>query len=96
MKKIYLIASIAGAIIPLAFFFGFIQQNGVDLPAFISALFINGLPVGSVQTCLSRLLCSGHSCFSNKHTTMALPPFYSSFSISASGFHAHFRRTFIE
>ena len=46
MKKIYLIAAIIGALVPLAFFSGFIQENGVDLPAFVSALFVNGAAGG--------------------------------------------------
>jgi hypothetical protein len=46
MKKIYLIASIIGAVVPFAFFFGFIQENGLDFPAFISALFVNGAAGG--------------------------------------------------
>jgi len=46
MKNIYLAAAIIGAIVPLVFFFGFIQAHGVDLPAFVSALFINGAAGG--------------------------------------------------
>ena len=46
MKNIYLVAAIIGAIVPLAFFSGFIQENGFDLPAFMSALFINGAAGG--------------------------------------------------
>jgi hypothetical protein len=46
MKHIYLAAAILGAIIPGIFFFQFIQLNGVDLPAFISALFVNGAAGG--------------------------------------------------
>ena len=46
MKNIYLVAAIIGAIIPGLFFFQFIQLNGVDLPAFVSALFVNGAAGG--------------------------------------------------
>jgi len=46
MKKIYLFATILGAIIPYFFFFQFIQLNGVNLPDFISALFVNGAAGG--------------------------------------------------
>ncbi len=42
MKKIYLVAAIIGAIIPCLFFFQLIQLNGINLPAFMSALFVNG------------------------------------------------------
>lgn len=46
MKNIYLVAAIVGAVIPMAFFFGFFLENGIDLPLFISALFINGAAGG--------------------------------------------------
>jgi len=46
MKQFYLVAAIIGAIIPYAFFFDFIHNNGVDLPAFISGLFLNGASGG--------------------------------------------------
>ena len=46
MKRVYLIAAIIGAVVPYAFFFGFFRDNGVDLPAFISALFVNGAAGG--------------------------------------------------
>jgi hypothetical protein len=46
MKKIYLVAAKIGAIIPCFFFFQFIQLNGVNLPDFISALFVNGAAGG--------------------------------------------------
>lgn len=46
MKKIYLVAAIIGAVIPCFFFFQFIQLNGVNLPDFISALFVNGAAGG--------------------------------------------------
>jgi hypothetical protein len=46
MKKIYLVATIVGAIIPCFFFFQYIQLNGVNPPDFISALFANGAAGG--------------------------------------------------
>lgn len=46
MKNIYLVAAIIGAVIPCFFFFQFIQLNGVNLSAFISALFVNGAAGG--------------------------------------------------
>lgn len=46
MKKYYLFAAIMGIIIPVAFFVSFIQQSGLDLPAFVSALFVNGAAGG--------------------------------------------------
>ena len=35
-----------GAIVPYIFFFNFIQLNGVDIPGFVSALFVNGAAGG--------------------------------------------------
>lgn len=46
MKNIYLIAAIIGAIIPCLFFIQYIQLNGINLLAFISALFVNGAAGG--------------------------------------------------
>jgi hypothetical protein len=46
MKNFYLFTAVIGAIIPGVFFFQFIQLNGVDLSAFISALFVNGAAGG--------------------------------------------------
>jgi Terpene cyclase DEP1 len=46
MKKIYLVATVIGAIVPFFFFFQFIQSNGVNLPGFISSLFVNGAAGG--------------------------------------------------
>ena len=46
MKKIYLVLAIIGAIVPLLFFIPFFQANGIDLPRFISGLFVNGAAGG--------------------------------------------------
>lgn len=46
MKAFYLVAAIAGAVVPYLFFIDFFAANGVDLPAFISALFANGAAGG--------------------------------------------------
>ncbi len=46
MKKIYLLLSVVGAIVPYLFFFQFIQVEGLNIPAFISALFVNGAAGG--------------------------------------------------
>jgi len=46
MKNFYLFLAVIGAIIPGVFFFQFIQLNGIDLRAFISALFVNGAAGG--------------------------------------------------
>ena len=42
MKKLYLLLAIIGAFAPDYFFFQFIQAEGVNIKAFISALFVNG------------------------------------------------------
>ena len=46
MKKLYLVLSIVGAVVPYFFFFDFIGDVGVDLPAFVAALFVNGAAGG--------------------------------------------------
>ncbi len=46
MKKFYLFAAIIGAVIPLVFFIGFFQKNGISLPLFVSGLFENGAAAG--------------------------------------------------
>ncbi len=46
MKHFYLGAAIAGAIVPYAFFLDFFVDEGIDLPAFIDALFANGAAGG--------------------------------------------------
>ncbi len=46
MKKIYLLLAIIGAIVPYLFFISFIQTEGLNLPAFVSGLFVNGAAGG--------------------------------------------------
>ncbi len=46
MKKLYLVLAIIGAIVPYIFFIPFIQAEGFNIPAFISALFVNGAAGG--------------------------------------------------
>ena len=46
MKKLYLLLAIIGAIVPYIFFFQFFQTEGLNIPAFISALFVNGAAGG--------------------------------------------------
>lgn len=46
MKKIYLMLAIIGAIVPYIFFIQFMQSSGLDLIAFVSALFVNGAAGG--------------------------------------------------
>jgi len=46
MKKIYLLLSVVGAIVPYLFFFQFVKAEGLNISAFISALFVNGAAGG--------------------------------------------------
>ncbi len=46
MKKVYLLLSVVGAIVPYLFFFQFIKAEGLNIPVFISALFVNGAAGG--------------------------------------------------
>jgi len=46
MKRIYLVLAIVGAILPYVFFFQFFQTEGIDLQAFVGALFVNGAAGG--------------------------------------------------
>ena len=42
LKSAYLISAILGAVIPLAFLMNFVADQGLDLIAFVAALFANG------------------------------------------------------
>lgn len=46
LKRIYLTAAVVGAIVPYAFFIGFAAEEGLNLMAFIEALFANGAAGG--------------------------------------------------
>ncbi|MCZ6711131.1 MAG: DUF2834 domain-containing protein [Gammaproteobacteria bacterium] len=46
MKNLYLAFAIIGAVVPYLFFFDFISSQGLDLPAFLGALFANGAAGG--------------------------------------------------
>ncbi len=46
LKTIYLLLAILGAVIPIAFFADFVAENGLDLIAFVAALFVNGAAGG--------------------------------------------------
>ena len=46
MKKLYLFLAVIGAIVPYFFFFQFIQAEGINISAFVSALFVNGAAGG--------------------------------------------------
>ena len=46
MKNLYLILAIVGAIIPFIFLGQFFEQEGINIPNFISALFSNGATAG--------------------------------------------------
>lgn len=46
MMYLYLALAILGGVVPYLFFFQFIGSFGLDLPGFISALFVNGAAGG--------------------------------------------------
>ncbi len=46
LKTVYLIIAIFGALIPMTFFASFATEAGIDLIAFIAALFVNGASGG--------------------------------------------------
>lgn len=46
LKTTYLILAILGAVIPIAFFANFASNQGIDLMAFVAALFVNGAAGG--------------------------------------------------
>ena len=46
MKKLYLALAIIGAIAPYIFFIQFMQAEGLDIPAFVAGLFVNGAAGG--------------------------------------------------
>ena len=46
MKNVYLVLAIVGAVVPYLFFFQFIAEHGVNLPAFLGGVFANGAAGG--------------------------------------------------
>jgi hypothetical protein len=46
LKTTYLILALLGAAIPIVFFANFVAEQGVDLRAFVAALFVNGAAGG--------------------------------------------------
>ena len=46
LRTAYLIFAVLGAVIPLAFFADFAAAEGIDLVAFVMALFVNGASGG--------------------------------------------------
>lgn len=45
-KNIYLLLAVVGAVVPYLFFSEFVASQGLDLGAFVSALFVNGAAGG--------------------------------------------------
>ena len=46
MKNVYLVAAIVGAVVPYWFFVDFFATEGINLGAFVAALFVNGAAGG--------------------------------------------------
>jgi hypothetical protein len=66
MKNLYLILAIVGAVVPYLFFLQFFGEMGVDLPAFIGALFANGAAAGFTADLLITSLVFWIYIFSRK------------------------------
>ncbi|MFT2092020.1 DUF2834 domain-containing protein [Paraglaciecola sp. 2405UD69-4] len=57
MKNLYLILAIVGGIIPYLYFFQFIQLEGLNIPLFVTSLFVNGAAAGfSVDLLISSFV----------------------------------------
>ena len=74
MKNVYLVAAVIGAIIPICFFAQFIQLNGVDLPAFTKALFVNGAAGGFSSDLLISSFVFWANMFQQARTSSAPKP----------------------
>ncbi|MSR10614.1 MAG: DUF2834 domain-containing protein [Gammaproteobacteria bacterium] len=46
LKNLYLLAAVLGAIISIVFYANFVAAQGIDLVAFVQALFVNGATGG--------------------------------------------------
>ena len=67
LKTIYLIMAILGAVIPIAFFANFGAESGIDLVAFVSALFVNGAAGGFTADLLISSFVFWVYMFSQQH-----------------------------
>ena len=66
MRNLYLVLAVAGAVVPYLFFFQFFGSVGLDLPAFIGALFANGAAAGFTADLLITSLVFWVYLFSRK------------------------------
>lgn len=66
MRSFYLVAAIFGAIIPYIFFIEFFAEAGLDLPAFVAALFANGAAGGFTADILISSAVFWHYMFSQR------------------------------
>ena len=73
MKNLYLILAIVGAVVPYLFFFQFFAEMGVDLPAFVAALFANGAAGGFTADLLITSLVFWIYIFNRKGGPVAWP-----------------------
>ena len=55
-KNIYLLFAVIGTVIPWGFFGSFFATNGIDIPAFLQGLFINGAAGGFSADVLISIL----------------------------------------
>ncbi len=68
LKTTYLTLAILGALIPIAFFTNFFVAEGLDLIAFIEALFVNGAAGGFTADLLISSFVFWLYMFSNQST----------------------------
>jgi hypothetical protein len=66
LKTSYLLLAILGAAIPIAFFASFMFENGLDLMAFVEALFVNGAAGGFTADLLISSFVFWITMFSNR------------------------------
>lgn len=56
MRSFYLAMAVVGTIVPWAFFGSFFAANGLDMPGFVSGLFVNGAAGGFSADVLISIL----------------------------------------
>ena len=66
MRTVYLLLAIVGALVPIAFFVDFFLAQGISLPVFVRALFVNGAAGGFAADLLITSLVFWIAMFSRK------------------------------
>lgn len=73
IKNFYLLAAIAGAVLPYVFFLDFAAQQGLSLIVFVQALFANGAAAGFTADLVISSLVFWVFMASNKKTSGPKP-----------------------